>query len=188
GLPLEQVKELHVPGRVVESGTLAVYLVREASGRDDGHLEILRVALDRPAERPAQPEAAPRCRDGEFEHADLQRDDRAGPSLLMRPQHRQRREAAVIEWLCLEVREIELVGGERRGDMAGEPWVALDRRQLARPAALIGHRVLLPHSEREVRVMVEEERGDVVVVDEEQDLRPLLLQPLLHRLVAREYR
>ena len=41
-------------------------------------------------------------------------------------------------------------------------------------------------AEREVRVVIEEERGDVVVVDEEQDVGLLLGQPLLHRLVAGE--
>src|SRR5260370_1157990 len=34
--------------------------------------------------------------------------------------------------------------------------------------------------EGEVRVKVKEERRDVIVVDEEQDVRPLLLQPPLH--------
>ena len=62
---LEQLEELHVPGGIVEPGALAVHLVAEAAGGDDGHLQILRIALDRLAQGLAEPEAAPRGRDRE---------------------------------------------------------------------------------------------------------------------------
>jgi hypothetical protein len=51
------------------------------------------------------------------------------------------------------------------------------RRQVARAAAFVGHLVLLAHAERESRVVVEEERGDVVVVDHEQHVGLALRQP-----------
>ena len=40
GILLEQVEELHVPRRVVEARALAVHLVREAAGADDGDLDL----------------------------------------------------------------------------------------------------------------------------------------------------
>ena len=175
GVLLEQLEELHVPGRVVEAGPLAVHLVREAAGGDDRHLQILRVALDRLAQGPAEPEAAPRGGDRELEHPDLQRHDGARASCPSCGHSTDSGEkqpwSSGFAW---KYDRSNSVGGERRGDVAGELGVALDRRQLARPAALIGHRVLLADAEREVRVVVEEERGDVVVVDEEQHVGLLL--------------
>ena len=64
--------------------------------------------------------------------------------------------------------------------------MALDRRQLARAAAFVGHPELLADAEREVRVVIEEERRDVIVVDEEQHVGLLLGQPALDGLVAGE--
>jgi hypothetical protein len=61
-----------------------------------------------------------------------------------------------------------------------------DRWQRTRAAALVGHRVRLADAESELRVVIEEERRDVVVEDQEQDIRLLLGQPLLHRLVSLE--
>src|SRR5204862_4454559 len=107
-------------------------------------------------------EAAPRGRDRELEHADLQRNDGAGPVPFVRPHHRQRREAAVIERLPLEVREVEFVRGERERDVAGEPGVALYRRQMSRPAAFIGDRILPPPPEPEAGVVIEKKRRNEV--------------------------
>ena len=46
----------------------------------------------------------------------------------------------------------------------------------------------MTHAEGEVRVVIEEERGDVIVRDEEQHVGLLVEQPLLHGLVALEDR
>src|SRR6185503_9797917 len=53
---------------------------------------------------------------------------------------------------------------------------------------LVGNPVFIAHAEREGRVVVEEERGGVVVEAEEQHVGLLLGQPLRHRLVALEQR
>jgi hypothetical protein len=63
-----------------------------------------------------------------------------------------------------------------------------DGRELARAAALIRDPVAVADTEREVRVVIEEERGDVVVEDEEQHVRLLFREPALHGLVALENR
>ena len=59
-------------------------------------------------------------------------------------------------------------------------------RQVALAAAFVGHLVLLANAQREGRVVVEEERSDVVVVDEEQHIGLALGNPLLHRLEGLE--
>jgi hypothetical protein len=124
----------------------------------------------------------------ELQHAHLQRHDLAGPVRFVRPQHRQRRERAVVQALALEERQVELVRDQRVGDVSSQFRVALQRWQLARTAAFVGDRKFFAHAQREVRVVVEEERRDVVVVDEEQHIRLVLFQPFLHRLVALEDR
>src|SRR5690606_8576562 len=160
GVVRQKLEELLVPRRVVEAAALAVHLVRETARADDRNLDVLRIAQDRLAQRLAELVAALRRRYRELEHADLERHDAAGPVGLMRPEQGQRRERAVVEALVLEIREVELVGDERRGDVLRELRVALQRRQIARAAALVGDGERLADAEREVRVVVEEERRD----------------------------
>ena len=106
----------------------------------------------------------------------------------MRPQQRQRREAAVVEPLPLEIRHIELVRDQAVRHVPRESRVPLDRRELAGAAALVRDPVLVADAEREVRVVIEEERGDVIVENEEQHVRLFLGQPALHGLVTLEDR
>jgi hypothetical protein len=87
----------------------------------------------------------------------------------------------VVEALVLEERHVELVGHQRLADVRRQRRMPGDRRQAARPSAFVGHLVALADAEGERRVVVEEERGDVVVVDDDRGVGPLLLQPLLDR-------
>ena len=64
--------------------------------------------------------------------------------------------------------------------------LAAHRRQLAGTTAFVGDLVLAAHPQGKGGVMVKEEGGHVVVVDHQQHVRLLLLQPLLHRLVSLE--
>ena len=90
---------------------------------------------------------------------------------------RQRRERAVVEVLALEIDEVEFVGDHHPGDMRGEFGIALDRRDVARPAAFVGRAVAFADAQREVAVVVEE-RGHVVVVDIDQHVGRLVAKPL----------
>ena len=186
---LQHLHELGVPRRIVEAAALAVHLVRQAAGGHHRHLQVLRIALDGRADRLAQLVEAGGARHRELQHAALQRDDRHRPAVLVVvEQHRQRREAAVVEAPALEERHVELVGHQRLADVAGQRAVALDRGQLAEAAAFVGDLPLLAHAQHEGRVVVEEERRHVVVVDQEQHVRLLLLQPGLDRLIGFEDR
>ena len=91
GVLFDHFKKLVVPGHVVEAAALAVHLVRQATGGDDGHAQVFRVALDGAAQRLAQLVAAACGRHRELQHPDLQRDDGQRPAMLgVRQQHRQR--------------------------------------------------------------------------------------------------
>src|SRR5690606_11169515 len=58
----------------------------------------------------------------------------------------------------------------------------------ARAATFVSGVIFLAHAQREVRVVVEEERGDVVVEDVKQNVGLVLCQPVLNGLVALEDR
>jgi hypothetical protein len=92
----------------------------------------------------------------------------------------------MIEGLVLEERHVELVGHERRANVVRECRVALHRWQVARAATFVGHRVLLVDAESKGRVVVEEERGDVVVVDHDEHVGLGVADPLLDRHVCLE--
>ena len=66
--------------------------------------------------------------------------------------------------------------------------VSLDGRQSAGTAAFIRYGIGVPDAQSKMGIVVEEERSDVVVVDEEQDIRFLVRQPLPHGLVRLEDR
>lgn len=183
GVLLEQLEELHVPWHVVEAGALAMDLVRQPAGGDDDDAQVLRVALDRAPQRLAElvepararaagtaapPSAAARC---------VHR-----PALAVLAQHRQWREAAMVERLALEEGQVELFHHQRLADMRGQPRMAHDGGQVALATALVSDLIALADAERERRVMVEEERGHMVVVGHDHEIRRLDIgQPLLDR-------
>ena len=181
GVALEQIEEPAVPLGVVEAGTLAVHLVRQPARGDDRDLKILGVAFDRAPQRLPELVEPPRARHRKLQHAHRQRNDGDRPLGLVRNQHRQRREDAVVQRPMLVERHVELVRHERMPEVGRELGMTLDRRQVARPAAFVGHVPLGPDAQRERRVVVEEERRDVVVVDHEQHVGPLLGQPVRQR-------
>ena len=190
GILLDQLQELHVPGSVVEACPLAGHLMRQAAGGDDGDFEIFGVALDGAAQRLAELVAAAGRRNRKLQDAHDQRNDRRRPAAVRLParEHRQRREQAVVERLVLEERHVELVGHQRLADVARERGMTDGRREVARAAAFVGDGELFADPERERGVVIEEERGDVIVEDEDHHVGLLVLDPLLQRLVVLENR
>ncbi|MNT18887.1 hypothetical protein D3C72_1541140 [compost metagenome] len=78
----QQIDELLVPLRIVETTTLAMHLVGHAAGGDNRHLEVFGVALDGAAQCLAQFVAAPCRGDRQLQYADLQRHDLYGPAFI----------------------------------------------------------------------------------------------------------
>src|SRR5579863_6386894 len=93
----------------------------------------------------------------------------------------------MIERLTLKERQVEFICNQALGNMTRESRMTFYGRKLARSTSFIRDPVLLPHAEGEVRIVIKEKRGDVVIEDEEQYVRPLLCQPCLDWSVSFEY-
>lgn len=163
--------------------------MRKTAGSDEGDLYILRIALDRPAQRLPQFPAAQGRRDGELEHTDLQRHDLRPPSRrIVRQEHRKRGEDAMIQSLVAERAHIELVGHQRLHDVAREARMSGDGRHRPRAAALVRNSVTVIHAEAERRIVIEEKRRDVIVVDHQQDVGLAVFDPSANRPIGFEDR
>ena len=132
--------------RVVEARALAVHLVRQPAGGDDRDLEVLRIALDRAAQRLAElVEAARATESGTAARPSAAARCAAGHSRLVRAEHRQRREAAVVERACPGRTTCRTRRPSATGRCARRaPGWPLDRRQVARAAAFVGDGPLSP--------------------------------------------
>lgn len=102
----------------------------------------------------------------------------------MRPQHAQRGEAAVIQWLVLEERDIEFIRNEGRGNVMSQTWMTVDRGKVPRPPAFIRDSIRFSDAQSERRIVVEEEGRDVVIKDQEKNIRFLLSEPVTNGLIA----
>jgi hypothetical protein len=83
----------------------------------------------------------------------------------------------VIYRLAPEERHVELVCHQRHGDVMRQAQMPARWAPLSRAAALIGRLVAIVDAQGVRRVVIEEERRDVIVVDHEQHLHPTRLNP-----------
>jgi len=150
--------------------------------------EVFGIGLDRAPYRLAELVAAQRRRQRVLQHVDRDRDEGAGPVGLVGPQQRQGRIHAMVEGALLEDREVELVVHQRIDEMGGKARMPLDPRQRALARALVGDLEFRARAEREGGIKVEEEAGEMVVVEENKHVGLLLGEPARHRLVALEQR
>ena len=72
--------------------------------------------------------------------------------------------------------------------MTRQRCVAAQRRHLARPHALIGNRVFVPHTDRKSRIVIKEKRGRMVIEKKHQNVGCLFFQPASDRGVAGKQR
>src|SRR5579883_2524714 len=68
--------------------------------------------------------------------------------------------------------------------MVGKRRVTFYGRQSPGASAFVRNRIGIADSEREVRIVIEEEGGDVIVEDQKQDVRFLFRQPAADRLIG----
>jgi hypothetical protein len=94
----------------------------------------------------------------------------------------------VVDGHLLATADVELVGDEGVDEVPRQLRVALERRQGRDAPALVLVAVLERGTDGECRHLVEEEVEPVVVVDDDCDVRLVLLQPLAHRRIAVEER
>ncbi len=94
----------------------------------------------------------------------------------------------MVQALRLKVGQVELVRDQAHRYVPRESGMSVDGGQLAGTPAFVGGPVTVADAQGEMGVVVEEKGRHMVVVDEEQHVRPLLREPPLHGLVACEYR
>ena len=121
-----------------------------------------------------------------LDHVHRQRNDRNLPVGV--GQQRQERQHAVVQRHLLADRRIELVVHQRAREVPGEIRIARQIRQRPLPPALIRLGVRRADAEGEGRVGVEEELVHVVVVNDQEQIRPDLVQPLPCRHITVEQR
>ena len=183
----EVVEEGLVELAVDQAGARPADLVRHAAGAEDHDPQVLRIGLDRLADRLAEHEAAMPGRRRIEHHVDRERDDRARP-FLRRAEHQVHRHGqAVIDLHLVADGEIELVEDDRLRDVRGELRMALHHRHRARSPAFVGGREFRRAAEREGRDDLDRERRGVIVVDDDGDVGLGLRHPLLGFLEAREH-
>lgn len=162
-----------------------MHLVRQAAGGDDRDFEIFGIAFDGPAQRLAKLAAA--REDGNCSTPICSGTIGTGQSvscgIIIDSGEKQPWSNPV-----LEERHVELVGDEAGPDMVRKAGMTLHRRQRAPPAAFIGDFVFVVDTKREGRIMIEEKRGDVVVIGDENNVRLFLGHPIVDRLVGVEDR
>ena len=93
---------------------------------------------------------------------------------------------AVVDRQVLENGDIELLVHQHIGHVAREAGVAFQRRNDARSQAFVRDRVLGAYAQRESRIVIEEKRGRVIVVEEHEHVGPSLCEPGFDRFIAPE--
>ena len=121
-----------------------------------------------------------------LDHVHRERNDRNLPVGV--GQQWQKRQHAMVERHLLADRRIELIVHQRPREVPGEIRIARQVRQRPFPPALIRLGVRRADAEGEGRVSVEEKLVHVVVVNDQEQIRPHLIQPLPGRNVTIEQR
>ena len=183
----EIVEEGLVELAVDQAGARSADLVRHAAGAEHHDLEVLRIGVDRLADRLAQHKAAMPGRRRVLHDVDGERNDRARPFLGRPEQQVHRHGEAVVDLHLVDDGEIELVENDRLGDVRGERGVTLHHRHRARAPALVGGREFGRAAEREGRDHLDRERRGVVVVNQDDDVGLRFRHPFLGFLEAREH-
>jgi hypothetical protein len=94
----------------------------------------------------------------------------------------------VVQRTVLKERQIELIGDQCVRDMMRKLGISLDKGQRAGAGAFIRGGIVFTDPESEMGVVIEEERRDMIVVNQNQGIRLLFLKPLTHRLIGLENR
>ena len=100
---------------------------------------------------------------------------------------KNRRTKTGVSASCVDDGEVEVVLDHALRDVRRELGMADDLGHGTRTPAFVGGLELGGRADCECRDYLERERGSVIVVYQEDDVRPLLPFPLLGELVAVEY-
>src|SRR5579863_1060434 len=184
----QAVEEVGVELLVDQPRARPLKLVAHAAGTPDLHIERFFVGFDSLADRFAEHEAAPARWRRVLHHIDRERDHRARPCFRLAAHQAERHRQTVVDVHLVDDGQIKIVLDHRLRDMGGELRVTDHLGYRARAPALVGHRELRRGADREGRDEIQAERVGVIVIDQKDDVRLLVLQPLLGEFVALEDR
>src|SRR5574337_1094114 len=182
----QPVEEPVVPFLVDQARARPLKLMAHAAGAPDLDIEILGIAPDRIANRPAERETARSGGNGMLNDIDGEGDDLARPRVDLAEDAGERHREAMIDVDLVDHGEVEIPLDHFRGDMRGKLRIADHFRHRARAIALICWTEFRAGHDRESWDHLETKGGGVIVVDEEDHVRLLRLLPLLVEVVSGE--
>src|SRR5450759_295679 len=188
GISDQAIEEGVVELLVDQPGARPLQLVAHAAGAPDLHVERFVVGLDGLADRLAEHVAAPARGRRILHDIDRERNHRARPRLRLAAHQAQRHGEAVVDVHLVDDGQIEIVLDHRLRDVRRELRMANHLGHRTRTPALVGRREFGRGADREGRNHLEAERVGVVVVDEKDDGRLVILQPLPGEIVTLEDR
>jgi len=191
GEPLRVVGDI-IEAKLIElfiekSGPFAVELVGEAAGPDDQYAQVLRVALQRPADRLPELEAARQRRERVLHGVDRDGDD-PDRRALARPHQLQWYGHRVVDQHVLTHGDVELVGNKRIDQVPRQRRVAGGGARNRDAPTFVLVPVFRRRPNREGRQFVEEEVEAMVVVEDYGDVRFLAREPAVNIVEAVEKR
>ena len=155
------------------------------------HIQRLVERFDGLANRLAQVEAAFARRHRVLHHVDGKRNHRTRPAEIFRrglAKHQAERHGQTVVYIHLvDDGQVKIVLNHRLRNVRGQFRVADDRGHRARSPAFVGGLKLCRRANGEGRNHVQAESRGVVVVDQENDIRRVVLDPLLGKVVALEH-
>ena len=92
----------------------------------------------------------------------------------------------MVHRLALKKGHIKLIGHQRRCDVLREPQMAAHGRDITRATAFVSRRIVIVYAQREGRVVIKKEGGDMVVVNGKQHVHLLLIDPSADHIEAIE--
>src|SRR5690348_10523820 len=159
-----------------------------AAGAPDLNVERLVKTVDGLADRLAEHVAAAARGRRVLHDVDREWDHRTRPCLWLAAHQAQRHGQAMIDVHLVDDGKIEIVLNYRLRDVSGELRMADDFRHRAGTPTFIRRGEFRRGADRKGRNDVEAERVGMIVIDQKNDVRLVIPQPLLGIFVALEHR
>src|SRR6185369_12313051 len=184
----QTIKEGVVELLVDQPGARTLQLVAHSAGTPDLNVERFVVSLNSLSDCLAEHVATPPGGRRVLHDVHRKRDHWTRPRLWLAAHQAQWHGQAMVDIHLVNDGKIEVVLDHRLRDVRGELRMADHFRDWTRTPTLVGGREFGRRADRESWDYIEAECVGVVVIDQENGVRLLILQPLLGELVSLEDR
>src|SRR3954447_25449367 len=186
GIANQAIEEGRVEFLVDQPGTGSLQLMAHATGTPDLNVERLVKCLHGLADGFTEHVATPGRGRRVLHDIDRKRDHRTWPRLRLTAHQAQRHRQAMVDIHLVDDGEIEVVLDHRLRNMSGKFRMADYFRHRARAPTFVGRHEFRRGADRKRRDYVEAECVGMIIVDQKNDVRLVILQPLLGIFVALE--